>query len=152
MRPHQKLHILWLSEEPQYERSVTHGELAVAALEARYGVRFPPDFRGYLLHACATIDDGGAMDQANSAWWGLDRLRSVSEEYDGPLGGADLEAERDTALFFADHMIWSMAWAISCKQGPNYGRVFVVSGHDRFVASNFAGFVDQYIADHQDLL
>ncbi len=146
MKPYEQLLASWRGEEPLYDRSVTHGEIEVAALEARYGVRLPPAFRDYVLHPCRTVDDAGLMDDNDSAWWGLDRLKSVSEECQHPLTDAALEAERETALFFADYAMWCMAWAVCCNPGPTYGRIFIVSGQDRFVASDFAEFFDQYLS------
>lgn len=152
MKAHEKLLASWRAEHPPYDRVLTHGDAEVAALEVRYGVHLPPDFRDYLLNACSTADDGGLMDDQNSAWWGLDRLRSVSEEYEYPLTDDELVPERDTAIFFADHMSWAMAWAICCRAGPNYGRIFVCSDVDRFVADSFSIFVEQYLADHRYLI
>jgi hypothetical protein len=152
MKPYEKLRAFWRGEEPPYDRPVTHGEEAVAALEARYGVHLPADFRDYVLHLCPSTDDEGEMDRAGAGWWGLDRLRNISDEYKRPLKDADLEVERETAIFFGDYAIWCMAWAICCGPGPNYGRVFVVSSQDRFVAADFADFVDRYMADHHSLL
>ncbi len=82
----------------------------------------------------------------------MDRLRSVLEELEQPLTDAAFAPEQETAIFFADYLIWCMAWAICCKPGPNYGRVFVCSRGERFVADSFRSLVDQYLVDHEDLL
>lgn len=152
MRPYEALQRLWAQEEPPRRREISHGEAEVAALEARYRVRLPPDFRDYVLHACATRDDGGLMDDQFAAWWGLDRIRSVREEYLYRLTDPELEDARDTALFFADFANWAMAWAICCRPGSGFGRVFVVSGEDRVVADSFAAFVDGYARDNTELI
>ena len=34
--------------------------------------------------------------------------------------------------------------AIACGEDENWGRVVVISGHDRFVADGFSEFVDRY--------
>lgn len=143
---------LWASERPPYERVVTHGEAEVLALEARLEITIPPAFRHYILAACSTHDDGGELDASCNAWWGLDRIDSVSNAYEHELGDAVLTREASTSLVFADHMVWCMAWAICCRPGPNYGRVFVINSPARFVADDFATFADQYAREPQDLL
>jgi hypothetical protein len=155
MKPYQKLLQRWAGEDPPYERLVQHGEPEVAALEQRYGVRFPSDFREYLLHACPTSEQGGEMDDEGVSWWGLDRVKSVTEELSDqingqmplPLEDEVLISESPKALFFADLLIWCWAWAICCGDGPNHGRVFIVIGDDGFVAETFGEFVDRYLAE-----
>ncbi len=150
MKPYEALLALWAAERRPYSRDVTHGEAEVAALEARYGVQLPSDFRDYMLHACATCHDSCPTDDGQfGAWWGLDRIRSVREEYPYTITDAGLEQQTDTALFFA---VWAMAWAICCRPGPSYGQVYVVSDEDRVVAPTFAAFVEQYVIDSTALI
>ncbi|MDB5159652.1 MAG: Cell wall assembly/cell proliferation coordinating protein [Mucilaginibacter sp.] len=150
MKPYQKVHAYWGADAeaspPVPETRISE----IASLEARWGIRFPADFRDYLLRACP-----GAgfelWDDDDTTWWSMDRLKLIDEEYDQPLSAPDLDKERGSAVFFADYMIWCLAWAVCCGPGPNYGRVLVVSGADRFVADDFAGFVDQYLINSGEL-
>lgn len=142
----------WAAEAPSYGRAVVHGETEVSALETRFGVNAPASFRTYLLAACSTFDDGGEMDTSYNAWWGLDRIISVRDGYDQDLTNAGLRREAATSLIFADHMVWCMAWAICCGQGPNYGRVFIINEPTRFVADDFATFVAEYVKEPSHLL
>lgn len=144
--PHQRLLSHWAALS--YPRIVTHGESEVASLEAHYGLLLPADVRAYLLHACSTLDDGGQMDDC-TAWWGLERIRSVVEECDdqSPM---TLAIDPRKTLIFADHLIWCWAWAACCDGGDNHGRVMVI-GPDRWVADSFAEFIDRYLTDEQSL-
>ena len=80
-------------------------------------------------------------------WWSVDHVRNISDEYQHPISDAELAAEAASYLFFADYMIWSWAWAICCGDGPNRGKIAVISSPDRFVASSFSEFVDGYLRD-----
>lgn len=155
MKPYEQLQAAWRREDLPYDRIAPGAEADVAALSARYAVELPVDFRDYLLHACPALDNGGGAgggwDGAYAAWWGLDRICSVAEEHPSALGDALLDHERATALFFADHMDWSCAWAICWGPGANHGKIVVASGRDRIVADDFASFVDQFLADWRDL-
>ena len=144
--PHQRLLSRWAALS--YPRIVTHGEREVASLEAHYGILLPADFRAYLLHACSTLDDGGQMDVWNG-WWGLERIRSVTEEWNdqSPM---TLATDPPKTLIFADHLIWCWAWAVCCDGGQNHGRVMVI-GADRWVADSFTEFIDRYVTDEQSL-
>lgn len=54
-------------------------------------------------------------------------------------------------LFFADHLIWSGAWAIACTDDENRGRILIVGGDERFVADSFKEFVDKYLTDNNSV-
>lgn len=131
-----------------YPRVVTHGAAEAASLERHYDLRLPADFRAYLVHACATLDDGGQMDDS-TAWWGLERIRSMVEECDDQAP-TPLAADPRKTLLFADHLIWCWAWAVCCDGGPNHGRV-MVTGPDRWVADSFTDFIDRYVTDERSL-
>lgn len=147
--PHERLIALWAGPEYAYNRVVTHGTAEVASLAAHYGVRLPDDFRDYLIHACSTFDDGGDMDGFGNAWWGLERIRSLIEE----CGEAEpsLALAPMKALLFADTLIWCTAWGICCGEGPDFGRIFLVSDRNRFVADSFTEFVTRYLEDDKAL-
>lgn len=50
-KPYEQLRKYWASVESGVE-TPTRTEAEIAALEARYDVRLPADFRDYLLNAC----------------------------------------------------------------------------------------------------
>jgi len=119
-------------------------EAKVAALEQRYHLTLPDDFRRYLLTACPEGEN--EWDTENTIWWPLHRIRNVPEEYEHPIQDERIAAAADKYLFFADYMIWCWAWAICCADGPDRGRVALIGGlPDRIVADNFDEFVDRYI-------
>lgn len=150
--PHDRLLALWAKPGQGYRRHVAHGAAEVASLAAHYGVRLPDDFRDYLIHACSTLDDGGVMDEFGNAWWGLERIRSLVEECGAPKADdAVAVTSAASALLFADTLIWCSAWGVCCKEGPDFGRVFLVSDGERFVADSFAEFVARYLEDDRAL-
>lgn len=150
--PHDRLLALWAKPGQDYSRHVSHGAAEVASLAAHYGVRLPGDFRDYLIHACSTLDGGGIMDEFGNAWWGLERIRSLVEEC-GEQEANDVLAGASAAkaLLFADTLIWCTAWGVCCEEGPDFGRVFLVSSGKRFVADSFAEFVARYVEDDRTL-
>ncbi len=118
---------------------------AIEAIERRYGVRFPAEFREYLTNACPK--DDFAVDQNCTAWWPLACIKSLSEKYEHPIKDPRIAALAKSSIFFADYMVWCGAWAVACAPGEDYGRVFVISEGERFVAESFAEFVGLYIED-----
>jgi hypothetical protein len=124
----------------------------VQALERRYGVVLPDDFRTYLLEALPAC--GGNMDDAMTTWWEIELIKNIPDEYAnspyGPhqLNNAEVAAEQDVYLFFADCCIWCAAWAINCGGGVNRGRIVLIDGvKDGFVADSFSEFVGYYLRD-----
>ncbi|GEM_PF-1517450 len=144
--PFDKLLALWAQPEHDYPRRVSHGAAEVASLAAHYGVRLPDDFRDYLIHACSTVDDGGNMDAFTNGWWGLERIRSVTEEC-GEKADVVLGDGSAKTLLFADTLIWCSAWGICCEEGPDFGRIFLAIDSCCFVADSFTEFVDRYLKD-----
>jgi hypothetical protein len=122
----------------------------VDALERRYGVVLPKDFRIYLLEALPAC--GGNMDDAMVTWWEIELIKNIPDEYVNGLYGphqikdAEVAAEQDVYLFFADYCIWCAGWAINCGQGVNRGRIAMIDGvKDSFVADSFSEFVGNYL-------
>lgn len=147
MKPYQKLKRYWRDAKATIS-TVELSQEAVDRLEQRYGVRFPDDFRDYLLHSCPKDDLG--YDEMTT-WWPLDRLKNLVEEYEHKVTDPTIVKGAAKYIFFADYSIWCWAWAIDCGDDKNRGRVVVISGRDRFVADSFAQFVDRYIEDQKRL-
>lgn len=121
----------------------------VEALERRYGVRLPDDFKAYLL-AQAPAEE--SCDDWDYIWWPVHRIRNIPDEYEHPVDNAAVAAEAPTYLFFADYMIWCWAWAICCSDSINRGKVAVIGGApDRFVAASFSDFMVRYARDPDSL-
>jgi hypothetical protein len=146
--PHKQLARYWRDSGADIRLGSLNLE-AVAALEAKYDVTLPAEFRAYLLE-CAPEDD--QVDQNCTEWWSLRRIKNIPDEYEHALTNTEIEKDAAAYLFFADFMIWCMAWAICCQPGVNYGRVVVISGSDRFAADSFGEFVERYVRNHDDLI
>jgi hypothetical protein len=128
-----------------------HDEGEVAALETKYCVRIPEEFREYLLKCCPNQNFG--LDDSMTAWWSVGRIRNIPDEYNHAIAHPFIQAHADTFLFFADFLIWAPAWAIACGDDENRGRVAAIGGgEDRFVADSFGEFVDRFIGDVSTLI
>lgn len=120
----------------------------VQALEGRYSLRLPEDFRSYLLYAApATI----WMDDIGTQWWAAKEIKSIPDECpDGSPGKLNADIERESAqyLVFADYLMWCYAWAICCSEGPNRGKIALIGGApDTFVADSFRDFLKLEMGD-----
>jgi len=145
LKPYQKLQDFWRRTKSDITYRPT-SEDAVSAIEHEYSIYLPAQFREYLLKSCPF---GSGLDDSYTDWWSLERISSVAEEYKGwekRLKNNDVLEYPHSYLFFADYSIWCWAWAICCKQGPNYGRVVQIDKiDDHFVANDFSQFVNEYI-------
>lgn len=117
-------------------------EETLAALERRYGIVLPPDFRAYLQNACPSAEE---MDWESVTWWHLDRICNVPDGFEHPVGTGVRDQGR-RYVFFADYLIWSWAWAVCCEPGPDWGTVVVID-RDAVVANSFSDFVAGYLSD-----
>jgi hypothetical protein len=139
-----------LADPKAYTRRATCED--VEALERRYSLRLPEDFRSYLLNAAPSTT---FMDDIGTQWWALDEIKSISDECpDWPPGQviAEIEQEKDAYLVFADYLIWCYAWAICCSDGPNRGRIALIGGlPDAFVADSFREFLLLALSDAQEI-
>ena len=125
-------------------------EARIAAVEARYAIVLPEDFRDYLAGGC-TEEDG--HDTKNTTWWGVDQIRSLPEEYPYLLSGELAGCATEKYLIFADFMVWCSAWAINCGDDEHRGKVAIIGGSpDRFVANSFGDFLQLYTENPQSLL
>src|SRR3954463_12154981 len=113
MAAHEAL-LRWWQRTPQQVTKPADAEQSVAALEARYGVTLPDDFRSYLLHAAPAED---LWDDGDINWWSLGRIKNIPDEYQHELGNGEIAAESGKYLFFADLLFWCWAWAICCSEG-----------------------------------
>ena len=144
LKPYERLRKHWDVTKAGVE-TISHEESEVGALEARYGLRLPDDFRDYLLHSCPR-GEWTEWDESLIIWWGLSKIRNIPEEYDHwtTIKNPNVLADAAKYLFFADYCIWCWAWAIDCGEGANRGRIAAIGGGDRFVADSFAEFVVRY--------
>ena len=151
MKPYQKLAQRWAADGARI-RTVT-GQPWVTEIESRYDLRMPEDFRDYLVHLCPiSLEYDDNDDAVFSSWWPLERIKSIPDEYEFDLKNEAVRDESKRYLFFADYMVWAMAWAINCSEDENRGRIVVFSDGERFIADSFSDFVDQYLRDVGQLL
>jgi hypothetical protein len=147
LKPYQKLAQYWATTDAGVVTTAV-SEAKVVALEAKYGVQFPPDFREYLRSICPA-NESDALDHECTDWWSLDRITSVRAECNYPVKNKELWGNEDKYIIFADGYIWCWAWAISCSDDENRGRIAIIGlDDDRFVASSFQEFIDLYIQDY----
>jgi hypothetical protein len=140
-RLYEALSIHWASSDPNtYTRRDARTD--VEALEERYSLQLPEDFRAYLIYAAPSVK---FMDDIGTQWWAPGDIKSISDECpDGPPGqiNPEIEQEKDAYLVFSDYLIWCYAWAICCSNGPNRGKIALIGGlPDTFVADNFRDFL-----------
>ncbi|MDF0546481.1 SMI1/KNR4 family protein [Sphingobium sp. H39-3-25] len=137
----------WAKSDPAFVHQ-QGAIIDVEALERRYSLTLPEDFRSYLLHAAPTTI---WMDDIGTQWWSAPEIKSLPDECpDGSPGNTnpDIEQERDQCLVFADYLIWCYAWAICCSDGPNRGKIALIGGSpDMFVADSFRDFLRLELVD-----
>jgi hypothetical protein len=136
---------------PRSALDLERAEQEIAAVEQRYNLRLPDDFRLHLMR----MGPGEAeiWDDELVLWWPTGRLRNLPEEY--PQGSANPEVVRETNryIFFADYSIWCWAWAICCGNGENRGKVAVIgTSDDPFVANSFSDFATRYLRDPMSVM
>jgi hypothetical protein len=131
----------WSWSDPK-SYSPSGSDVLVEALEERYSLRLPEDFRSYQLNAAPRTM---YMDDIGTQWWAPSEIKSVADECpDGPPGNAndEIEREKHAYLLFSDYLIWCYAWAICCSDGPNRGKIALIGGvPDAFVADSFRQFL-----------
>ena len=143
MAPHLTLQAWWSATGVRV-RTRKASSREIAALETRYGVSLPDDFRHYLEEGVPCEDNWDAED---GNWWPIERIRNIPDEYDHEV---DEPVARNAAnhLFFLDYSIWCCAWAISCAEDETRGKVAVIGGEsDGYVADSFTEFVELYTTD-----
>lgn len=134
--------LLWWDQVPALDPP----EAEIHALEERYSLRLPDDFRNYLM---ATMPEGKEWDAEGTRWFPLADIKSLREEC------ADWDTrsalDSDKLLVFADYLIWCYAWAIDCSETENRGKVALISGYDHYVADSLDEFLDRYLRDDPGL-
>jgi len=135
----------WWSETSPRVVTALSSPSRVEALERRYGIILPTDFKNYLLGCCPV---GESWDRENTFWHSIDRIQNIPEEYEHDVVEPQIAVKADQYLVFADYCIWCWAWAISCTTDENRGKIAIIGGlPDRFVANSFSEFVQRYIVD-----
>jgi hypothetical protein len=123
-------------------------EAMIAELENRYGITLPADFREYLKCSAPAAENWDAYD---GNWWPIERIKNITDEYEHPVSDP-VDQTASKHLIFLDYCIWSWAWAISCADGENYGKVAIIGvNRDQYVADSFADFVARYTTDWDSL-
>ena len=122
-------------------------EVNVRALESKYAVQLPQDFRDFLLK-CIPQHGPHVHDDNYLIWWPLEEIKNISDEYNQPITNTEIAEEAESYLFFMDFALWCWAYAICCKPGRNFGRVVVIGYQpDIFVADSFSEFVELYVTE-----
>jgi len=133
----------WWRATNHHSKPAEDAEATARRLEETYGCALPDDFRAYIIRTAPTDD---LWDAGDATWWPAVRIKSIPDEYEGPVGDPVIAAQASTYLVFADYMIWCWAWAICCADGDNRGKVAIIGGSpDRIVADSFSEFVDHYV-------
>jgi len=105
LKPYQRLQRHW-ADIGDHVKTMNHTESEVAALESRYGVRIPDDFREYLLASCSADED---------LWDGpLERIKNIPDELPN-------EAENRKLRRMRKHICFSPI--IRSGVGPGQSRV-----------------------------
>jgi hypothetical protein len=139
----------WWNETSSGISTTTISAVQIQALEQRYAVSLPDDFRAY-LSASSPVKD--PLDDNVTCWWPFERIRNIPEEYEHEVSSPEIANHQSQYLFFADYAIWCWAWAISCTNDENRGKVALIGGlPDRFVAGSFSEFVERYISDFRSV-
>lgn len=144
MVPHLILKAWWSKTGADIATRVTP-EAAITALEARYSLSIPNDFRQYLKEGLPVAEN---WDDEDGNWWPIERLKNISDEYEYPVTNPAVAENAGKHLIFLDYMMWSWAWAISCADDETRGKVALIGGlPDGYVADSFAEFVERYTTD-----
>jgi hypothetical protein len=140
------------AQDDNYKPQSLDAELRIEEIEQRYSVKLPDDFKVYLLLASPNEI---YMDDIGTQWWSIADIKNVTEECEDILldsSNAEIEAERDQYIIFADFLIWCYAWAICCSAGKNRGKVALIGGSpDHFVADSLRDFLALEIVDSREI-
>lgn len=131
---------LWGDDKPQLSGE---GLAAVEALEQRYGIRLPEDFRRYVADMSPEEE---WIQKYVFVFWPPKNIKSFRDECRTETWSnyivSEIDAEADRYLVFADFSFWCYAYAICCSEGPNRGKIAMIGPSPAgFVASSFQSFV-----------
>jgi hypothetical protein len=141
VKPYQKLQTWWADTGVRIPTRRA-SEAEVHALELKYEVELPIDFREYLLESCPVTEE---MDISTRTWWSLDRIKNIPDECDYQISNPRIAEHATTYLFFADWGLWCSAWAIACGQNEDCGRVANICDRETLIADSFEDLVDKCI-------
>jgi SMI1 / KNR4 family (SUKH-1) len=143
MRPHQTLQAWWFQTAAGIVPQATP-QNAIAALEARYSITLPDDFRTYLLESVPKEEN---WDDEYGNWWPMSRIKNIPDEYEHAVS-EPIASNASKHLIFLDYSIWCWAWAISCADDETRGKIAIIGGSpDGYVADTFEEFVERYTSD-----
>jgi hypothetical protein len=143
MRPHLTLQAWWSQTAAGIETQATP-ETELAALEARYGISLPDDFRTYLKDGAPKAVNWDAED---GNWWRICRIKNIPDEYEHAVI-EPFALNGSKHLFFLDYCMWCWAWAISCADDETRGKIALIGGQpDGYVADSFEEFIERYTTD-----
>ncbi len=126
-----------------------HSEDQLKALEQRYRISLPSDFRDYLRVDAVVDDNDWNWDCWGTYWWPLTRLRNIVEEFPKEAPHLVVAPVAQSTLFFCDWLVWCGAWAISCGDGPERGKIWCYwSETPCIVAADFSEFIDKYVENY----
>ncbi len=148
---------------PAHERLIVHwkkrGALpappatpeAITAFERKHAVRFPDDFRSYLLDANG-MSEAGIMDNEGFCFWNLSQMKTL-RQLNLDDGVSTPGFDENSYFAFADYLIWSWAYAIDLgRESTTRGQVIHVGTlQPRIIAESFTDFVESYVADSPNL-
>ena len=143
---------LWQEVRPT---EAGQGSVTAIALENRYQIRMPDDFRAYVVRSAPRTD---WMHESGIILWQPDRLQSLIDVC-GPAtaehrgSNKAIEVESGQYVVFADYLDWcGYGYAICCSESEHRGKVGMVgSSGDHFVADNFCHFLS-LMAEDSELL
>jgi hypothetical protein len=81
-------------------------ESAISAIEARYSLSIPHDFRQYLKESSPV---GENWDDEDGNWWPVERLQNIPDGYEYPINNPAVAQNASKHLIFLDYMMWSWA-------------------------------------------
>jgi len=113
-------------------------EKDIKILEQKYNLQLPEDFRRYLRFSNPEPNN---MDKDANYWWPLSELKNIPDEYARVVPNQEIAVDASCYIFFADHLVWSWAWAICCQPGRNYGKIAQIGTGNDLVANSFSEFV-----------
>jgi hypothetical protein len=143
MRPHQTLQAWWFRTAAGIVTQATP-QNAIAALEVRYSITLPDDFRAYLLESVPKEEN---WDDEDGNWWPMSRIKNIPDEYEHAVS-EPIASNASKHLIFLDYSIWCWAWAISCADDETRGKIAIIGGSpDGYVADTFEEFVERYTSD-----